>query len=204
MPSARLVNLPVKNFHRMVLLSRAASVVALLMACSTPPQGGPAGSATAPQQVQDSEHCSTLGVMTCNAMALLSSDSAPTCRTSRGGDGSRIETCGSVPISAKTADPALANPKTYPVRLAWADNSDNESNFVIERCDQIQIAPPGEKQAASCTGAWRFIATVSANTTSYVDDTASLNQTYIYRVKALNSKGSSGYSEEAVIATPSR
>jgi hypothetical protein len=174
------------------------------MACSTPPQGGPAGSATAPQQVQYSEQCSTLGVMACDAMALLSSDSAPTCSASRGRDGSRIETCGSVPISSKTTKPALANPKTYPVHLAWADNSDDESNFVIERCDQIKISPQGQKQAATCAGGWKFIATVSANTTSYVDDTASFDHTYIYRVKALNSKGSSGYSEEAVIATPSR
>jgi hypothetical protein len=142
--------------------------------------------------------------MACNAMALLSSDSASTCSASRGRDGSRIEICGSVPISAKTSEPALANPRTYPVHLAWADNSDNESNFVIERCDQIKIAPQGEKQVVSCAGPWRFIATVSANTTSYVDDTASFDHTYIYRVKALNSKGSSGYSEEALIATPSR
>ena len=82
------------------------------------------------------------------------------------------------------------------VHLAWADTSDNESNFIIERCDQV-----ASKDTATCTGTWRTIATVSANSTEYIDKTASPNQTYIYRVKALNSQGSSGYTE-TVITTP--
>jgi hypothetical protein len=202
MPS-RLLSWRVKGCHRIVSLWRAAALVGALIACSTPPQGAPGG-ATAAQDALYSEQCSTLGVMACKAMALLSSDSPPTCSASRGHDGTRIETCGYVPVPAKTAGSAPISPKPYPVHLAWSDNSDDESNFVIERCDQISIAPRGEQTTASCTGPWRSIATVSANTTSYVDNTASVNQTYIYRVKAINSKGSFGYTQEVAITTPPR
>jgi hypothetical protein len=87
----------------------------------------------------------------------------------------------------------------YHVHLAWSDNSDNESNFIVERCDQVQLAP--NDGTAICKGPWRTVATINANTTKYVDKTASTNQTYIYRVKAVNSQGSSGYAE-AVITTP--
>ena len=188
----------------MVTLLQAATLAGMLTACSSPPQGAPGGNATASQYVPQSEQCSMIGVMSCNAMALLSSGSAPTCSAFRARDGTRIETCGSTPISAKTAEPPLVKPNVYPVHVAWSDNSDNESNFVIERCDQVSIASQGGKPTASCTGAWKPIATVGANTTSYVDDTASANQTYIYRVKAINSKGSSSYTAEAVITTPQR
>lgn len=194
----------VKGCHKILSLSRAATLAGALVACSTSPQGEPDRRAMASQYVQHSEPCSALGIMACRAMALLSSDSVPTCSASRARDGSRIETCGYAPVRAKTAEPAPVNPNAYPVHLAWSDNSDNESNFVIERCDQIGIAPKGEKTTSSCSGVWRSIATVGANTTSYVDNTAALNQTYIYRVKAINSKGSSGYTQEAAITTPPR
>jgi len=142
--------------------------------------------------------------MACNAMALLSSDSAPTCSAYRASDGRRIETCGAADTGARAAASAPGNPQAYSVHLAWSDNADNESNFVIERCDQVSAAPMGQRTAASCAGGWRQIGTVGANTTSYVDNTAAWNQTYIYRVKATNGKGSSGYSDEAVITTPYR
>lgn len=140
--------------------------------------------------------------MACKAMALLSSDTIPTCGVSTGRDGRRTEVCGSVPAQAKPAEPSLAAPKVYPVHVSWPDNSDNESNFVIERCDQVSLAPKGEKTAGSCIGSWRTIATVSANTTSYVDKTTAANHTYLYRIKATNSKGSSAYTQETAITTP--
>jgi hypothetical protein len=82
------------------------------------------------------------------------------------------------------------------IHLAWSDTSDNESNFIIERCDQVQLA--SKDGTATCTGTWRTIATVSANSTEYIDKTASPNQTYIYRVKAVNSQGSSGFTETVI------
>jgi len=184
--------------------ARAAALVGALSACSAQPQSNPTVAGAAPSNFQSSEQCSIVGVMACNAMALLSRDSAPTCAAYRAGDGRRIETCGSVDTRTRTTESAPSNPQAYSVHLAWSDNADNESNFVIERCDQISVAPMGQRTAASCAGGWRQIGTVGANTTSYVDNTAAWNQTYIYRVKATNGKGSSGYSDEAVITTPSR
>jgi hypothetical protein len=186
----------VKRYRGIGSLSRAA-LAAALTACTTPPQNAPGGAAVS-QKVERSEQCSTLGVLACKAMALLSSDTVPTCSLSSG-----REICGYAPAPAKTVESPPAGANTYPVRLAWTDNSDNESAFVIERCDQISVVP-AEKPTPSCAGAWRQIATVAANTTSYVDNTASPNQTYMYRVKAINSKGSSGYTAEALITTGSR
>jgi hypothetical protein len=142
--------------------------------------------------------------MACKAMALLSSDTVPTCGVATARDGSRMEVCGYAPPRAKPAEPAPAAGTVYPVHVSWADNSDNESNFVIERCDQVRIAPKGEKTVVSCMGGWRSIGTVGANTTSYVDNTAAANRTYLYRIKASNSAGSSGYTQETAITTPVR
>jgi hypothetical protein len=176
-------------------------LLSALVACSTPVHG-PFGGSTAASQAQTSEQCSTIGVMACRAMALVSRDSVSTCSAHRGRDGSRVEICGYLPAAAEPARPAPADQNVYPVRLAWRDNSDNESHFVIERCDQVKLE--GEKKSASCTGVWRTIATVGANITNYTDKTAAMGKSYIYRVKATNTGGSSGYAQEAAITTPSR
>jgi hypothetical protein len=135
------------DFQKIVALMQGAALAGALIACSTQPQGAPAS-----QYVERPEQCSTLGVMACKAMALLSSDAVSTCGVSTGRDGRRTETCGSVPAHAKPAEPPPAAPKAYPVHVSWSDNSDNESNFVIERCDQVRVAPTGEKTARSCLG----------------------------------------------------
>jgi hypothetical protein len=174
-------------------------LLSALISCSAPGKAPSGSTAASPAQV--SEQCSTIGVMTCRAMALVSRDSVSTCTASRARDGSRIETCGYLPTTT-LAEAAPADQNVYPVHLAWSDNSDNESNFVIERCDQVKLN--GEKKTPSCTGVWRTIATVNANTTNYVDKTAEQGKSYIYRVKATNRQGSSGYTQEAVITTPAR
>jgi hypothetical protein len=111
--------------------------------------------------------------MACKAMALLSSDTVPTCSVSTGRDGRRIAVCGYVPApQAKSTEPAQTKPAesapsagtVYAVHVSWTDNSDNESNFIIERCDQVKPARKGEKTAGYCVGRWRSIATVGANT----------------------------------------
>jgi hypothetical protein len=187
------------DFQKIVALMPGAALAGTLIACSTHSQDAPGAAAA-----QYVEQCSTLGVMACQAMALLSSDTVPTCSVFTGRDGRRTEVCGYVPAQAKPAEPAPAAGTVYPVHVSWADNSDNESNFVIERCDQVRIAPKGEKTVVSCIGGWRSIGTVSANTTSYVDNTAAANHTYLYRIKANNSAGSSGYTQETAITTPVR
>jgi subtilisin family serine protease len=73
------------------------------------------------------------------------------------------------------------------IKLSWTDNSDNESGFKIERKE-------GE------SGSFSEIATVAANSTSYNDSGLSTSTAYQYRVRAYNSLGASGYSNEAGIA----
>jgi subtilisin family serine protease len=76
------------------------------------------------------------------------------------------------------------------IDLTWADNSDNESGFKIERCT-----------GAGCTN-FTQIATASANATSYSNTGLSESTTYTYRVRAHNAGGNSDYSNESASATP--
>ncbi|MDO9535639.1 MAG: fibronectin type III domain-containing protein [Bacillota bacterium] len=71
--------------------------------------------------------------------------------------------------------------------LTWANNSNNETGFKIER-----------KQGG---GNYVQIATVGANTRTYPDTNLSSSTTYYYRVRSYNSAGNSGYSNEANAAT---
>jgi hypothetical protein len=65
------------------------------------------------------------------------------------------------------------------VSLAWTDNADNETGFVIERSDN--------------GGAFSVLASVGADTLSYVDSAVTAGNTYDYRVAAVNLGGSSAY-----------
>ncbi len=76
------------------------------------------------------------------------------------------------------------------VDLAWQDNSNNEDQFVIERCIET-----GKGRNRTCNFA--ELATVAANTVAYSDEAVTRGNTYRYRVKARNTGGDSGYSNEA-------
>jgi ELWxxDGT repeat protein len=65
------------------------------------------------------------------------------------------------------------------VRLAWRDNSANESGFVIERSRTSDFALPDATFFRP------------ANATSFVDATAGLGAVYFYRVRAVNAGGDS-------------
>lgn len=73
--------------------------------------------------------------------------------------------------------------------LSWGDNSNNEQSFVIERC-----------QGNGCTG-FTVIATVPANSVSFNNAYLTRNTSYSYRVKAINSTGTSGYSNISTAKT---
>lgn len=73
------------------------------------------------------------------------------------------------------------------INLAWHDNSDNEAGFKVER--KIE------------GGAYSQIAALPANTNTYQNSGLSQGTTYCYRVKAYNSAGDSGYSNEACTTT---
>jgi hypothetical protein len=183
-----------------------------LAACSTQQQNQPTLTGASPG-VQHFEACSMVGIMACRTMSMLSRDDAverqSTCTAYRTASGSRVETCGSVgapaPPTLKAKDPVAKSAASRSGRnvLTWSDNSRNETNFVIERCDQVTFTKKDNK-TASCAGVWKSIGTVAANVTEYIDDTAIVDQTYLYRIKAMNQSGSSGYTNEAVIKTPPR
>jgi hypothetical protein len=77
------------------------------------------------------------------------------------------------------------------ITLRWADNSNNESGFKIER--------------AVGNGGFSQIATTARGVASYVDATVTTNTTYRYKVRAYNGAGNSAYSNTTsitVVATP--
>jgi hypothetical protein len=75
------------------------------------------------------------------------------------------------------------------VSLAWSYNSDNETNFVVERCS-----------GADCTN-FAAVATLPADTATYTDAGLFRRRTHLYRVKAVNSGGSSSYSNTVTATT---
>jgi hypothetical protein len=76
------------------------------------------------------------------------------------------------------------------VLLNWQDNSVNETQFYIERCEG-----PG------CTG-FIGLAASAANITNWTDYNPTAGQSYSYRVRAWNSDGYSPYSNATTILTP--
>jgi serine protease len=96
------------------------------------------------------------------------------------------------PVTAPVAPGQLSLqlPSLGRVDLAWADLSDNESGFEIER--------------RRGSDSWRPLVTVGANTTTYSDTSVLRDETYSYRVRAVNSAGSSAYSNVATITVACR
>jgi 1,4-alpha-glucan branching enzyme len=74
------------------------------------------------------------------------------------------------------------------VALNWRDNSEDETNFVVERSD-------------SETSGFAVLAELPANTTSYTDPTAKPKTPQFYRVAAKNTIGNSLYSNTATATT---
>ncbi|HYL93411.1 MAG TPA: choice-of-anchor D domain-containing protein [Alphaproteobacteria bacterium] len=76
---------------------------------------------------------------------------------------------------------------TTTINLSWADKSNNETGFYIER---------------STNGvSWFRIATVGANVTTYADNGLARRTTYYYRVQAYNANGVSAYTNTANATT---
>jgi titin len=74
------------------------------------------------------------------------------------------------------------------ISLAWQDKSANEDSFRIER-----------KQGAA--GTFALIATLPKNATSFADGNLNPVTPYVYRVRAMNLGGNSGYTNEAAATT---
>jgi hypothetical protein len=75
------------------------------------------------------------------------------------------------------------------ITLRWRDNSTNELQFTIERCE-----------GSGCS-AFMQVNAVDGNLTEYVDYDARPGTTYSYRVRAWSTGGYSGYSNVATAST---
>ena len=75
------------------------------------------------------------------------------------------------------------------VNLQWKDNSNNETGFRVER----SVTTDSNFQALGNT---------SANTTLYSDNTIEAGKKYYYRVKAVNSAGTSNPSNSVSVTVP--
>jgi subtilisin family serine protease len=78
---------------------------------------------------------------------------------------------------------AQAPAKGGGIALAWADKSNNEGGFLVER-------------KTGSTGAWQPLKTFAPNTTKYTDTTTVSRTKYTYRVRAYNIAGNSAGSNE--------
>lgn len=68
------------------------------------------------------------------------------------------------------------------ISLSWADNSDNERGFKLERC-----------MGTTCTN-FQQLPAFGADITSFTDSGLKSNATYRYRLRAFNAAGNSAYS----------
>lgn len=86
-----------------------------------------------------------------------------------------------VPLNAQAVSGKLT--------LTWTDNSSNETGFEVERAEVV--LPPA-------TPVFARIATLSSNVVTYEDLAVTVGKSYMYRVRAVNSAGVSGYSNTVV------
>jgi hypothetical protein len=95
------------------------------------------------------------------------------------------------PVTAPLAPSGLAAAaiSSSAIGLSWADSSDNEAGFRIERC-------PG----TTCTS-FVQVATAPAGATSHQDSGLAASTAYVYRVQAFNAAGGSAFSNTAGAVT---
>jgi fibronectin type 3 domain-containing protein/regulation of enolase protein 1 (concanavalin A-like superfamily) len=77
---------------------------------------------------------------------------------------------------------------TNGIVLNWQDNASNETYYQLER--KVGL------------GAWTSLAVISANLTTFTDNSISANTEYSYRIRALGDAGDSNYSNESTLTSP--
>ncbi|HST23743.1 MAG TPA: putative Ig domain-containing protein [Blastocatellia bacterium] len=97
-----------------------------------------------------------------------------------------------VPKPIPTAPQGLVATASSPtqVNLLWQDTSNVEDGFLIER-------------RGGSSAEFSQVAVVTANATTYSDASALANTAYAYRLRAFNSTGTSSFTAEASVVTPS-
>lgn len=87
-----------------------------------------------------------------------------------------VDTSVTVPLSP--TDLAVSAPGPARLSFSWTDNSDNEASFTLYR-------------ATSSGGTYTAIATIAADSTSYILENCPTNRTYYYKLIASNINGNS-------------
>jgi titin len=90
-------------------------------------------------------------------------------------------------VPAAPTNLAATAASTTQINLSWTDTSGNETSFKIER--------------KTNTSSFSQIATVGSNVTTFSNTGLTSATTYTYRVRASNSSGNSGYTNEASATT---
>ena len=161
----------------------AAVAVLLTAACLDPSATQPVMAASSAPGGTSLDECSMLGNILCGAVSIISGDTATDgrsrCVARVESSGRRVEQC--VPAQPQPSANPAAKSQQVPekeaartARLAWKDNSTNETGFRIYRIAGSQITK---------------IAELGPNTTSYVDPAAPPKSCYV--VVAFNSAGES-------------
>ncbi len=185
-----------------IIVIQCFALAGFLSACTIGSTSRTPITTSSPRDFQESGECSLFGRLVCKSIG------SGTCTRSRKG-GTRVDICGTMTATGKPPQPNSQRPlanrnatSQSSVQLSWQDNSDNETGFLIERCDKIFTEIQAAQKTVSCRGSWKTVGTVGVNIMTYIDDTVTPKQTYIYRVKATNKFGSSATTPEAVITAP--
>jgi hypothetical protein len=95
---------------------------------------------------------------------------------------------GGGPVIPSAPGNLVASASGTTINLSWADNSNNEEGFKLERKTGV-------------AGAYSQIAQLPAGQTGYSNTGLQASTTYYYRIRSFNTAGNSGYSNEAFATT---
>jgi fibronectin type 3 domain-containing protein len=106
-----------------------------------------------------------------------------------GGTTARFTQSGTIPSPPAAPSNLVATAAgTSSINLTWADNSTNETGFVL-------------MQSSTSGGIFNKLINIPANTTSYTDVGLGSSATYYYKILATNTGGNSTWSNEASATT---
>ncbi len=87
------------------------------------------------------------------------------------------------------SDLTAAAPTWRAVELAWIDNSNDETGFVLQRREDLQTM-------------WDHVDSIATDEITYTNEGVVARKTYSYRIKAFSDAGSSSWSNIATVTVP--